>query len=49
MARVVTKPRPSGVSAAGVALLPFVDERRLRAALADVYPDLSTEEGKSNG
>ena len=30
----------------GVALLPFVDERRLRAALADVYPDLTPEEGK---
>lgn len=30
----------------GVALLPFVDERRLRAALADVYPDLTAEEGK---
>uniref|UniRef100_A0A3B4UHB3 5'-3' exoribonuclease n=1 Tax=Seriola dumerili TaxID=41447 RepID=A0A3B4UHB3_SERDU len=27
-----------------VALLPFVDERRLRAALADVYPDLTPEE-----
>ncbi|CAB1444946.1 unnamed protein product [Pleuronectes platessa] len=32
----------------GVALLPFVDERRLRSALADVYPDLSTEEVKRN-
>ncbi|XP_070843440.1 5'-3' exoribonuclease 2 isoform X2 [Chaetodon trifascialis] len=32
----------------GVALLPFVDERRLRAALADVYPDLTTEEVKRN-
>uniref|UniRef100_A0A8C1WLA1 5'-3' exoribonuclease n=1 Tax=Cyprinus carpio TaxID=7962 RepID=A0A8C1WLA1_CYPCA len=31
----------------GVALLPFVDERRLRAALADVYPDLSPEEGEA--
>lgn len=30
----------------GVALLPFVDERRLRAALADVYPDLTPEEGE---
>lgn len=30
----------------GVALLPFVDERRLRAALADVYPDLTAEEGE---
>lgn len=30
----------------GVALLPFVDERRLRAALSDVYPDLTTEEGE---
>ncbi|KAF7240414.1 5'-3' exoribonuclease 2 [Varanus komodoensis] len=28
----------------GVALLPFVDERRLRAALAEVYPDLTPEE-----
>uniref|UniRef100_A0A674C0H2 5'-3' exoribonuclease n=1 Tax=Salmo trutta TaxID=8032 RepID=A0A674C0H2_SALTR len=28
----------------GVALLPFVDERRLRAALAEVYPNLSPEE-----
>ncbi|XP_061098917.1 5'-3' exoribonuclease 2 isoform X3 [Conger conger] len=32
----------------GVALLPFVDERRLRAALEGVYPDLSTEEIKRN-
>ncbi|CAL8314988.1 unnamed protein product [Merluccius merluccius] len=32
----------------GVALLPFVDERRLRAALADVYPDLSQEEVRRN-
>lgn len=30
----------------GVALLPFVDETRLRAALADVYPDLTPEEGE---
>uniref|UniRef100_A0AAQ5Y6X6 5'-3' exoribonuclease n=1 Tax=Amphiprion ocellaris TaxID=80972 RepID=A0AAQ5Y6X6_AMPOC len=30
----------------GVALLPFVDERRLRAALAEVYPDLTAEEGE---
>lgn len=30
----------------GVALLPFVDERRLRAALAEVYPNLSPEESK---
>lgn len=30
----------------GVALLPFVDERRLRSALADVYPDLTSEEGE---
>ncbi|XP_017551203.1 5'-3' exoribonuclease 2 [Pygocentrus nattereri] len=32
----------------GVALLPFVDERRLRAALTKVYPDLTTEEGRRN-
>ncbi|XP_072217828.1 5'-3' exoribonuclease 2 isoform X2 [Leuresthes tenuis] len=32
----------------GVALLPFVDERRLRAALADVYPDLTPEELRRN-
>ncbi|XP_073709170.1 5'-3' exoribonuclease 2 [Garra rufa] len=32
----------------GVALLPFVDERRLRAALTDVYPDLSSEEVRRN-
>ncbi|XP_044233038.1 5'-3' exoribonuclease 2 [Thunnus albacares] len=32
----------------GVALLPFVDERRLRAALADVYADLTPEEVKRN-
>uniref|UniRef100_A0A669EC62 5'-3' exoribonuclease n=1 Tax=Oreochromis niloticus TaxID=8128 RepID=A0A669EC62_ORENI len=32
----------------GVALLPFVDERRLRAALADVYPDLTSEEKRRN-
>lgn len=30
----------------GVALLPFVDERRLRAALEEVYPDLTPEESK---
>lgn len=33
-------------SSEGVALLPFVDERRLRAALADVYPNLTAEEGE---
>uniref|UniRef100_A0A8C9TSF2 5'-3' exoribonuclease n=1 Tax=Scleropages formosus TaxID=113540 RepID=A0A8C9TSF2_SCLFO len=32
----------------GVALLPFVDERRLRAALEEVYPDLTPEERKRN-
>uniref|UniRef100_A0A803SMQ2 5'-3' exoribonuclease n=1 Tax=Anolis carolinensis TaxID=28377 RepID=A0A803SMQ2_ANOCA len=32
----------------GVALLPFVDERRLRAALAEVYPDLTPEEKRRN-
>ncbi|KAM9839946.1 5'-3' exoribonuclease 2 [Aulostomus maculatus] len=32
----------------GVALLPFVDECRLRAALGEVYPDLTTEEVKRN-
>ncbi|KAL4649010.1 5'-3' exoribonuclease 2 [Arapaima gigas] len=32
----------------GVALLPFVDERRLRAALEEVYPDLTPEECKRN-
>ncbi|XP_056100747.1 5'-3' exoribonuclease 2 isoform X3 [Rhinichthys klamathensis goyatoka] len=32
----------------GVALLPFVDERRLRAALAEVYPDLTPEEVRRN-
>ncbi|XP_062986248.1 5'-3' exoribonuclease 2 [Elgaria multicarinata webbii] len=32
----------------GVALLPFVDERRLRAALAEVYPDLTSEETRRN-
>lgn len=32
----------------GVALLPFVDERRLRAALADVYSDLTSEEIRRN-
>ncbi|XP_061901185.1 5'-3' exoribonuclease 2 isoform X1 [Entelurus aequoreus] len=32
----------------GVALLPFVDERRLRAALADVYPHLTPEEVRRN-
>lgn len=32
----------------GVALLPFVDERRLRAALEEVYPDLTPEESKSH-
>ncbi|KAJ1155739.1 hypothetical protein NDU88_008468 [Pleurodeles waltl] len=32
----------------GVALLPFVDERRLRAALAEVYPDLTSEEKRRN-
>ncbi|XP_078261726.1 5'-3' exoribonuclease 2 isoform X1 [Rhinoraja longicauda] len=32
----------------GVALLPFVDERRLRAALEKVYPDLGTDEIRRN-
>ncbi|KAI5609426.1 5'-3' exoribonuclease 2 isoform X1 [Silurus asotus] len=32
----------------GVALLPFVDERRLRAALEKVYPDLSPDEARRN-
>ncbi|XP_029318643.1 5'-3' exoribonuclease 2 isoform X3 [Cottoperca gobio] len=32
----------------GVALLPFVDERRLWAALADVYPNLTPEERRRN-
>ncbi|XP_041831741.1 5'-3' exoribonuclease 2 isoform X2 [Melanotaenia boesemani] len=32
----------------GVALLPFVDEGRLRAALADVYPSLTSEEVRRN-
>ncbi|KAB5539997.1 hypothetical protein PHYPO_G00095840 [Pangasianodon hypophthalmus] len=32
----------------GVALLPFVDERRLRAALEKVYPDLSPDEVRRN-
>ncbi len=33
----------------GVALLPFVDEKRLLPALEKVYPDLTEEEGKRNG
>uniref|UniRef100_A0A6I8Q9Y2 5'-3' exoribonuclease n=1 Tax=Xenopus tropicalis TaxID=8364 RepID=A0A6I8Q9Y2_XENTR len=32
----------------GVALLPFVDERRLRAALEEVYPDLTPDETRRN-
>ncbi|KAM4042735.1 5'-3' exoribonuclease 2 [Anomaloglossus baeobatrachus] len=32
----------------GVALLPFVDERRLRAALEEVYPDLTPDEKRRN-
>ncbi|KAK3752419.1 hypothetical protein QZH41_008621, partial [Actinostola sp. cb2023] len=32
----------------GVALLPFVDEKRLLSALAEVYPDISGEEAKRN-
>ncbi|XP_067999340.1 5'-3' exoribonuclease 2 isoform X1 [Melanerpes formicivorus] len=32
----------------GVALLPFVDERRLRAALEEVYHDLTPEESRRN-
>ncbi|XP_053469915.1 5'-3' exoribonuclease 2 isoform X1 [Ictalurus furcatus] len=32
----------------GVALLPFVDERRLRAALEKVYPDLTPDEVRRN-
>ncbi|XP_058393297.1 5'-3' exoribonuclease 2-like [Diceros bicornis minor] len=32
----------------GVAPLPFVDERRLRAALEEVYPDLTPEETRRN-
>ena len=35
------------ISFPGVALLPFVDERRLRAALEEVYPDLTPEESKN--
>ena len=31
---------------AGVALLPFVDERRLLGALSNVYPDLSDLESE---
>ena len=30
----------------GVALLPFVDEQRLHAALAEVYPNLTQDESK---
>ena len=30
----------------GVALLPFVDEKRLLHALCSVYPDLTPQEGK---
>lgn len=30
----------------GVALLPFVDEKRLHAALEQVYPDLTNEESE---
>lgn len=41
--------RNSVLAALGVALLPFVDERRLRAALEEVYPDLTPEESKSPG
>lgn len=37
----------SPLSSTGVALLPFVDECRLRAALAEVYPDLTSEESKA--
>lgn len=36
------------LASSGVALLPFVDERRLRAALEEVYPDLTPEESKSH-
>uniref|UniRef100_UPI00398EDA4E 5'-3' exoribonuclease 2 isoform X2 n=1 Tax=Pristiophorus japonicus TaxID=55135 RepID=UPI00398EDA4E len=32
----------------GVALLPFVDERRLRAALEEVYPNLTADETRRN-
>lgn len=32
----------------GVALLPFVDEKRLRKALETVYPDLTAQEKKRN-
>uniref|UniRef100_A0A4W3K1X8 5'-3' exoribonuclease n=1 Tax=Callorhinchus milii TaxID=7868 RepID=A0A4W3K1X8_CALMI len=32
----------------GVALLPFVDERRLRGALEKVYPDLTSDETRRN-
>jgi 5'-3' exonuclease len=31
----------------GVALLPFVDEKRLLGALESVYPDLTPEEGNT--
>lgn len=37
----------NGLVFTGVALLPFVDERRLRAALEEVYPDLTPEESKN--
>ena len=33
---------------AGVALLPFVDERRLHAALSEVYPNLNEDEKERN-
>ena len=35
---------PHGIIVVGVALLPFVDEKRLRKALEDVYPDLTADE-----
>lgn len=31
----------------GVALLPFVDEKRLQESLAKVYPDITEEESKN--
>lgn len=33
-------------SCPGVALLPFVDEKRLLSCLGKVYPDLTEEEGE---
>jgi 5'-3' exonuclease len=46
--KLVLFSRSFHLSLPGVALLPFVDEKRLHKALESVYPDLSERESKRN-